>query len=69
MGLIMSSGLWRELLIGFCLMLVLEGVLPFLYPQRWRRMVQQLSLINDATLRVFGLLSMLSGVALLYWIN
>jgi uncharacterized protein len=65
----MSSGLWRELLIGVCLMLVLEGVLPFLYPQRWRRMVQQLSLINDATLRVFGLLSMLAGVALLYWIN
>lgn len=65
----MSSGLWRELLVGFCLMLVMEGVMPFLYPQRWRRMVQQLSLIDNRTLRLFGLLSMLAGVALLYWVN
>lgn len=65
----MTSGFWRELLIGFCLMLVIEGVLPFLYPQRWRRMVSQLSQIDDGTLRLFGLLSMLAGVALLYWIN
>ena len=65
----MTSGFWRELLIGFCLMLVIEGVLPFLYPQRWRRMVAQLSQIDDGTLRLFGLLSMLAGVALLYWIN
>lgn len=65
----MYSGFWRELLIGFCLMLVIEGVMPFMYPQRWRRMVQQLSQIDDATLRLFGLLSMLVGVALLYWIN
>ncbi|MFC6671651.1 DUF2065 domain-containing protein [Marinobacterium aestuariivivens] len=65
----MSSVFWRELLIGFCLMLVLEGLMPFLYPQRWRRMVQQLSQIDDRALRFFGLASMLTGVALLYWIN
>ena len=65
----MVSGFWRELLIGFCLMLVIEGVLPFLYPRRWRRMVAQLAQIDDGTLRLFGLLSMLAGVALLYWIN
>ncbi|NVK40959.1 MAG: DUF2065 domain-containing protein [Oceanospirillaceae bacterium] len=65
----MTSGFWRELLIGLCLMLVIEGVLPFLYPQRWRRMVVQLSQIDDGTLRLFGLLSMLAGVVLLYWIN
>jgi len=50
-------------------MLVLEGVIPFLYPQRWRSLVQQLAQVDDRTLRIFGLISMLSGTALLYWIN
>lgn len=61
--------LWRELLIAFCLMLVLEGVIPFLYPQRWRNLVQQLALVGDRTLRVIGLVSMLVGTGLLYWVH
>ncbi len=65
----MSSTFLHELLIGFCLMLVLEGVIPFLYPQRWRGLVQQLAQVDDRTLRLFGLISMLAGTALLYWIN
>ena len=39
----MNSELWHPLLIGFCLMLVMEGILPFLYPQRWRNLVHQLA--------------------------
>ncbi len=61
--------LWRELLIAFCLMLVLEGVIPFLYPQRWRRLVQQLALVDDRMLRTIGLISMLIGTALLYLVR
>lgn len=65
----MSSEFLHELAIGFCLMLVLEGMIPFLYPQRWRQLVQQLALVNDRTLRVLGLASMLLGVLMLYVIN
>lgn len=65
----MPSDLLRELAIGFCLMLILEGIIPFLYPQRWRNLVQQLSLISDRSLRFVGLLSMLLGVAALYIVN
>lgn len=61
--------LWRELLIAFCLMLVLEGVIPFLYPQRWRNMVQQLAMIDNRILRIIGLASMLIGTGLLYLIH
>ncbi len=61
--------LWRELLIAFCLMLVLEGVIPFLYPQRWRRLVQQLALVDDRMLRTIGLISMLIGTGLLYLVR
>lgn len=61
--------LWRQLIIAFSLMLVLEGIVPFLYPQRWRQLVAKLSEIDNRQLRISGLLSMLSGVVLLYLIN
>ena len=61
--------LWRELLIAFCLMLILEGIFPFLYPQRWRNLVAQLSRIEDSTLRWVGLVSMLLGTGILYLIH
>ena len=50
-------------------MLVLEGVIPFLYPARWRRLVESLGSIDDKTLRLIGLGSMLAGTGLLYLIN
>ncbi|MBV1790509.1 DUF2065 domain-containing protein [Marinobacterium sp. D7] len=61
--------LWRELMIAFCLMLVIEGVLPFLYPQRWRQLVVQLADIDDSVLRGIGLVSMLIGLLALYLIH
>ena len=60
------SDLAHSLLVALSLMLVLEGILPFLYPQRWRRLVAQLAQISDANMRVLGLLSMLIGLALLW---
>ncbi|MGH8598216.1 MAG: DUF2065 domain-containing protein, partial [Gammaproteobacteria bacterium] len=48
------------------LVLVLEGVLPFLSPQRYRETMQNLTKFNDQTLRTIGLVSMIAGVALLY---
>jgi len=61
--------LWRELLIAFCLMLVIEGILPFLYPQRWRRLVVRLAEVDDGAIRVIGALSMLLGILMLYLIH
>jgi len=61
--------LWRELAIGFCLMLVIEGIIPFLYPARWRAAVHLLATVDDRTLRAMGLASMLIGTALLYLIH
>ncbi|WP_415892369.1 DUF2065 domain-containing protein [Neptuniibacter sp. PT8_73] len=65
----MSSELLHSLAVGFCLMLILEGVIPFLYPQRWRNLVQQLSMISDRSLRLIGLVSMLLGLVALYIVN
>jgi len=61
--------LWYELAVAFCLMLVLEGIIPFLYPQRWRALVAQLAAIEDRSLRLMGLFSMLVGTGILYLIR
>jgi len=59
----------HELAIAFCLMLVIEGILPFIAPGRWRRMLEAVEQVDDGTVRLIGLGSMLAGTALLYLIN
>lgn len=61
--------MWEELGKALCLMLVLEGIMPFLYPGRWRRLVATLAMVNDRQLRIMGLASMLLGAGLLYLIT
>lgn len=65
----MPSELLHELAIGFCLMLILEGIIPFLYPQRWRNLVQQLALVDNRALRLIGFASMVIGIVALYLVN
>ncbi|WP_293266858.1 DUF2065 domain-containing protein [Neptunomonas sp.] len=65
----MSSEFWYEIAIAFCLVMILEGIVPFLYPHRWRGMVEQLANIDNSRLRIIGLLSMLAGVLGLYLIH
>ncbi len=60
---------WRALAVAFCLMLVLEGIIPFLYPQRWRQLVSQLARVDDRSLRMTGLVSMIIGTVLLYIVH
>ncbi|MCZ6500930.1 MAG: DUF2065 family protein [Gammaproteobacteria bacterium] len=61
--------MWHELGIALCLLLVIEGIIPFLYPRRWKEMVALLAQVDDRTMRAIGLLSMLMGTGLLYLIN
>jgi uncharacterized protein YjeT (DUF2065 family) len=60
---------WHDLGVALCLVLVIEGIMPFLYPRRWREMVMMLAEVDDRTMRVVGLMSMLLGTGLLYLIN
>lgn len=52
-----------------CLVLILEGVVPFLNPGRWRKLVAALSSISDKQLRIMGLVSMLIGAGALFIIR
>jgi uncharacterized protein YjeT (DUF2065 family) len=52
------------LLMALGLMLVLEGLLPFLSPATWRDMFRRILAFTDSQLRFAGLASMLAGLAL-----
>jgi uncharacterized protein len=54
---------------ALALMLVLEGVFPFLSPEGWRQTFQRLLQLRDGQLRFFGLSSILIGLGLLWLIR
>lgn len=54
-----------SLLAAFALMLVLEGVLPFVAPKIWRETFRRMIELSDGQVRFIGLASMLLGLALL----
>jgi len=58
--------MWNDLFTALALLLVVEGMLPFLRPERWRRVMNTIAKQSDQILRVMGLVSMLVGVTLLY---
>lgn len=58
--------MWKELLQALCLVLIIEGIMPFLYPNRWRQLAAMLAAMEDKKLRILGLGSMVVGVSLLY---
>ncbi|MDP1520406.1 DUF2065 domain-containing protein [Porticoccus litoralis] len=61
--------MWVDLAKAFCLMLVLEGIMPFLAPGRWRNMASLLAQVDDRSMRIMGLCSMLLGAGALFLIN
>ncbi len=56
-------------LMALALMLVLEGVLPFIAPNLWRETFRKITQMSDGQIRFVGLSSMLVGLLLLLWIR
>lgn len=61
--------MWDTLAMAFALMLVLEGLLPFLMPSAWRDAFRKLTEISDIQVRFIGLTSMLAGLLILYLVK
>jgi uncharacterized protein YjeT (DUF2065 family) len=55
------------LLMALALLLILEGVLPFLAPNLWRETFRKLTQMNDGQIRFIGLSSMVVGMLILLW--
>lgn len=58
-----------SLLTAIALMLVIEGLLPFLAPATWRETFQRITQMADGQIRFIGFSSMLLGVVLLMVFN
>ena len=56
---------WADFFRALALMLVFEGMMPFISPRGWRKTMQQASQMPDHVLRIIGLVSMLVGVVVL----
>ncbi|HEX2648783.1 MAG TPA: DUF2065 domain-containing protein [Burkholderiales bacterium] len=55
------------ILMAIALVLVIEGLLPFLAPSVWRETFRRILQLSDGQIRFFGLSSMLAGLLLLYF--
>ena len=58
----------KYLLTALALMLIIEGVLPFLAPGLWRETFRRITEMSDGQVRFIGLASMLAGVLLLLFV-
>ena len=60
-----SDTLW----VAFGLLLIFEGLFPFVYPQGWRDKMAQLLSLEDGQIRFFGLVCVLAGLLMLWWLG
>ncbi|MBT8419600.1 MAG: DUF2065 domain-containing protein [Gammaproteobacteria bacterium] len=58
--------MWHDFLAAISLVLVIEGMMPFLSPDRTRKTMELMTQMHNGTLRFIGLTSMLLGVVFLY---
>ncbi|MDH4107243.1 MAG: DUF2065 domain-containing protein [Gammaproteobacteria bacterium] len=61
--------MWQDILTAVALYLVLEGMLPFISPDGFRRAVIHIARLGDNSLRVGGLTAMAAGLLLLFLVR
>ncbi len=61
--------MWQDFFVGVALVMVFEGILPFLSPNRYRRTLLLASQMNDKSLRAIGIASMAAGLVVLYLVR
>jgi len=61
--------MWDNLIPALALVLVIEGMLPFLSPRGWRDAMSQAAQLPDNVLRTLGFVSMMAGVIILYFVQ
>ncbi len=60
---------WSDLLAALAILLVLEGLLPFINPDGTRRLFARLALVSSTELRTAGCISLVLGLVLLYLVR
>jgi uncharacterized protein YjeT (DUF2065 family) len=60
---------WQVLPVAIALVFIIEGMLPFISPNRWRNMLAIVEQMDDRVIRNVGLGTMLFGIVLLYLVH
>jgi len=60
---------WYDLFAALALVLVLEGIFPFVNPAGMRRKLEMISQLNDGQLRTIGMISMAIGLLVLFFVR
>lgn len=61
--------MWHDIGAALALVLIIEGLMPFLSPTAFRRTMAQVAQLPDRQLRTIGFASMIAGVAVLYLVR
>ena len=61
--------MWATILTAIALLLVIEGIVPFLSPGFWREMMLRLSTRSDRVIRIMGFISLLGGAILMFLVH
>ena len=61
--------MWQQFFIALALLLVIEGVMPFLNPRGMKQLLETMLQMDDSSLRISGFVSMVLGLILLYIVN
>mgnify|MGYP000533643030 CR=1 FL=1 len=59
---------WNDLFTALALVLIIEGMLPFLAPSKLKEVYQSVLSMPEKSLRLLGLGSMVAGLILLFFI-
>ena len=60
---------WTDLLTAFCLYMILEGIIPFIAPQRFKEFLKSIENVPESSIRTMGLIMMMLGLISLYFIR
>ena len=60
---------WAIILSAIALLLVIEGILPFLSPRLWREAMLKLIQRDDRRVRVMGLISLVVGALIMVFVH
>ena len=60
---------WNDLLAALCLVLIIEGIMPFLNPKAWKATLAKVAMMDDKAIRSVALACMLAGLLGLLWVR
>ena len=60
---------WTEILTALALVMVIEGMLPFISPTKYRQVVAEITRLSDNNIRNIGLVVMIAGLLLLFFVR